>query len=100
VVDCSFLKSFQIVAKPTSTTENYEQYSEAYRNGMFSYIYGNSTPEEALQQVIDITKYYYVSLETNDSSVGLIVLIINSIIFFNHIVFTFLSFYKKISILF
>jgi len=81
VVDCSFLKSFQIVAKPTSTTENYEQYSEAYRNGMFSYIYGNSTPEEALQQVIDITKYYYVSLETNDSSVGLIVLIINSIIF-------------------
>jgi len=42
---------------------------------------GTSHEEEALQQVIDITKYYKVTMSTKETSIGLIVFLVNGFLF-------------------
>jgi len=66
-----------MVSRKSLTNENYDQYSEKYRSFIYDYLYGNITVDEALQNVVDITKYYKISLSTEDSSVGLVAFIIN-----------------------
>ncbi|ORX84161.1 periplasmic binding protein-like II [Anaeromyces robustus] len=80
VVDCEFFKSLQPIGRPITKMLDYNSYSEKFRNYIYEYLYGDKTPEEVLKRIDDITKTYYISLKTNDSSVGLIFFIVACII--------------------
>ncbi|OUM66020.1 hypothetical protein PIROE2DRAFT_6915, partial [Piromyces sp. E2] len=60
-IDCEFFKSLQPIARPIFELDDYSQFTAEFRKSIYSYLYGDNTPEKALQQVIDITKYYYVT---------------------------------------
>jgi len=79
-IDCEFFHSLQPIERPIFKLDNYRRFTSEFRNSIFSYLYGENTPEKALQQVIDITKYYYITASTKDSPIGLIFIIIISIL--------------------
>ncbi|OUM61935.1 hypothetical protein PIROE2DRAFT_11900 [Piromyces sp. E2] len=80
-VKCELFKSIQPIGRPTSKTNDYKTYSEEIRNYILeNFLYGHETAEKVLQQVEDLTKTYYITI--NDFSV----LIFSFIIMFISIV--------------
>lgn len=84
VVDCELYKGIQFVNRPTSKSNDYYAYSEKIRNNIYKYLYGNSniTATEVLKEVDDITRIYYVSLNSKTSSIGIILFSLFMIITF------------------
>lgn len=72
VFDCELYKSFQPVPRPTKDNENYDKYSLNFRNYIYEYIFGNKSAKEALENVLNLRKVYSMSLETNETYIGLI----------------------------
>jgi len=74
VVDCELFKSLQFINRPTSKFHDYYAYSEKIRSNLYKYIYGNGniTATEILNKVNDITRIYYVSIDSKASSPGII----------------------------
>ncbi|ORX76240.1 hypothetical protein BCR32DRAFT_304052 [Anaeromyces robustus] len=66
----------------SAINNNYDEYSEKFRNCIYEFIYGNKTSIEVLKKADDITRIHYISINTNDSPIGLIFAIINSILIF------------------
>jgi len=81
-VDCNLNKRMQPIVRPNKKTNDYNTYSEQYRNYIYEFIYGKKSAEEALLNVNDITEidYYYLSLGKGGSKLGLIMFIIQIII--------------------
>ncbi|OUM66021.1 hypothetical protein PIROE2DRAFT_6916 [Piromyces sp. E2] len=75
-VDCDLFKSVQFINRPSYNVENYEKYSDNYRDKVYRYLYGNAKVEDVLQQIVDITKIYYISCNTKESIVGVIAVIV------------------------
>eukprot|EP00833_Pecoramyces_ruminatium_P013860 jgi/Orpsp1_1/1187892/evm.model.d7180000060996.1 len=69
---CEIFKNAQPVARPSSLTNDYNKYSEKFRYYAYKYIYGNDDvdPEEVLKKIDDITRIYYISINSKDSNVG------------------------------
>ncbi|ORX57918.1 periplasmic binding protein-like II [Piromyces finnis] len=78
-INCPFLKSFQPIPRPYNRIKDYEDYSEKFRKYAYEYIYGNKTVEEASLNLYNLEHIYYLSLDTEDTSAGLVFLIIYSI---------------------
>ena len=72
VMDCELFKSIQPVVRPTKENENYDDYSIKFRNYVYDFIYGDKSAKEVLKKVVDLRKIYLVSLNTNETSIGLI----------------------------
>jgi len=51
---------------------DYDYYSRKFRQHIYEYLYGNETAPNVLQKIEDLTKIYYISLDTKDSYIGLI----------------------------
>ncbi|OUM69936.1 hypothetical protein PIROE2DRAFT_2137, partial [Piromyces sp. E2] len=66
IADCQLYKSLQPIGRPNNLTDNYDNYSEKYRNYIYEFLYGNKTAKEVLQEVEDITKIYYISYKEKD----------------------------------
>ncbi|ORX45738.1 periplasmic binding protein-like II [Piromyces finnis] len=77
-IDCSLMKSFQPIPRPYNRIKDYEDYSSKFRQYAYEYIYGNKTVEDALMNMYNIDHIYYLSLSTEDTSIGLIISIIYS----------------------
>lgn len=77
-VNCKFFKSIQLTPRPR--VPNYTEYSDSYRSYIFDFLYGNSSVEDALMNVNDITKLYYISLDTKDTSAGLVIFVICTVL--------------------
>lgn len=73
-IDCEFFKSIQLTSR--EKVSNYNKYSDNYRKKLFDFLYGDTTAENALSNVRDITKIYYISLDTKETAVGLVVFIL------------------------
>ncbi|ORX85070.1 hypothetical protein BCR32DRAFT_242068 [Anaeromyces robustus] len=62
------------------TTTHYSEYSSKFREYIYEFIFGNKTALESLINVENLTKIHYISLKTNETSIGLILFIVNTII--------------------
>jgi len=87
-IDCEFYKSFQPIARPTSFTNDYNHYSETFRNHIYDYLYGDKDAKKVLKEINNISKTHSITLfNNNDNSVGIsaffIILIISSIMLFS-----------------
>jgi len=80
VIDCKFFKSFQPIARPTNLTNNYDRYSEMYRNIIYEYLYGNKDINKVLHNIENILKIYSISVNPKESLVGFFFFIIISLI--------------------
>jgi len=80
IVNCELIKNIQFIARPSSLTNNYNEYSTTFRNYLYEFLYGDKNAEEVLNKINDITKIYKISIKLSHSSSGLIIFIINMII--------------------
>lgn len=74
-IDCNLYKDSQFIGKPNNKTDEFDTYAEKYRDYIYEYIFGDKSAEEVLKDVDDITKIYYLSLNKEDSPVGLVLAI-------------------------
>ncbi|ORX80432.1 periplasmic binding protein-like II [Anaeromyces robustus] len=81
--DCNLFKNLQMVARPSSLVEDYEYYSQTFRNYVYQYLYGNSTAQKTLKKIYDITAVYSIDYNSiiGKASMAIIVLIITIIVF-------------------
>jgi len=81
-VDCNHYKNIQLIKRPFDQVDDYNTYTNKFRTYIYEYLYGDDNIKaiDALKKVEDITKIYYFSLNTDDSSIGLILFIIVTII--------------------
>jgi len=77
---CDLIKSVQYISEPKFIHDEPEKYRKKYQKYIYQYLYGNKSIDEILKQFNDITKVYYVSLDTEDSNIGLICFIYFSVI--------------------
>jgi len=77
---CDFQKSIQFTSEPRFIKERGEGCRKKYQKYIYQFLYKNKTIEETLKHVIDITKIYYVSLDTVDSYAGLFCFIFFSVV--------------------
>eukprot|EP00833_Pecoramyces_ruminatium_P014675 jgi/Orpsp1_1/1188707/evm.model.d7180000066608.1 len=67
---CDIYKNIQPVVKPMHKTNNYLEYSQKIRKYIYNYLYGGDDvdPEEMLINIDDITRIYYISLNSKYSN--------------------------------
>ncbi|ORX79252.1 periplasmic binding protein-like II [Anaeromyces robustus] len=77
VVSCPAIKDAEPFTFMGIDTNEYniDNVFEKYRKFLYEYLYENKSINEVLKKVDDITKYYYLTVKTDDSYVGLIILI-------------------------
>jgi len=75
VVNCTFYKGFQLIARPILQSNDYITYSTRFKNYIYDFLYRNKTSYEVLKNIDDITRYYYLSLNNEDTVMGLILFI-------------------------
>jgi len=97
-IDCELFKSFQYIGRQINKNSIYDfdTYSDKYRNYIYEFLYGNKMASDVLKKVEDISKIYYVSLNTKDSAIGLVSLVIVSflsLIMILSLIFLFKEFY-------
>jgi len=79
-VNCKHYKNIQLVPRPFNLTNDYSGYTKKFQNYIYEYLFGNDiTAMDALKKVEDITKIYYLSINTDDTIAGLILFIIVTI---------------------
>jgi len=74
-INCNMVKQsqpFQYVEN-LSIIYGYDDYSEKFSNCVFDYLYGNATLNETIKKAKRLTKYYSLELNSEDTSVGLII---------------------------
>ena len=77
---CNLIKSTQFTGEPKYITDGPDDYSRKFKNSIYQFLYKDISIENTLKQINDITKYYTISLSTENSYIGLITLIILSVI--------------------
>ncbi|ORX44204.1 periplasmic binding protein-like II [Piromyces finnis] len=96
-IDCELYNNFQPIGRPKNKLYDYDEYSEKFRNNIYEYLFGNKTVEEVLENVDDITKIHYISLDTNESYIGIIeviIVVIVIIVMVCSLVFTLMENYR------
>jgi len=81
VVDCDHFRNIQLIKRPFDQVDDYNAYTNKFRTYIYEYLYGDDNIKaiDVLKKVEDITKIYYLSLNTDDTSIGLILFIIVTI---------------------
>ena len=87
---CDLIKEVQITGEPKFIKDGPEDYGMKYQKYIYQLLYENKSIDEVVKKINDITKIYYISLDTKDSYVGLIFLIF----------FSFMSILMILSLLF
>jgi len=82
VVDCKLFTSFQMIARPTSDVDNYNKYSKEFRDGIYSYLYGNNTIEEALEESSKVIKNYNISGSIKTATLSLFSILLSLLLYF------------------
>jgi len=78
---CDIAKSDQFTMEPEFIKDKPDYYRKKYQKYIYQYLYGNDiTVDEASKHIEDLTKVYYVSLDTKNSYVGLICFVFFSVI--------------------
>ena len=77
---CDIIRDVQYTGEPKFIKNGPENYKKKYQQYINQYLYENKTVDETLKQINDVTKVYYVSLNTDNSNVGLTCFILFSVI--------------------
>ncbi|OUM58657.1 hypothetical protein PIROE2DRAFT_16014 [Piromyces sp. E2] len=72
-IDCELFKTLQPIKDPFITLKWQSSYTTYFKEYIYDFLYGNDTAEEVSQKIIDLTKIYYISLDTTYSKIGLII---------------------------
>jgi len=84
-VNCNLIKSvqpFSVMDFDCEKTYDISYYSKKYRSLVFEFIKGNKTINEVIKDIVDLTKFYHLSLNPNDSLLGLITCIVFCLVLF------------------
>ncbi|KAG4090153.1 periplasmic binding protein-like II [Neocallimastix lanati (nom. inval.)] len=75
---CEIYKNVQPVSRPISAFIDYNEYSEKFRYHIYKYLYGDDSvdAEEVLKEIYDITHIYYISLNSKELSIGIILFLL------------------------
>jgi len=99
VYDCDLAKSIQFISRPSSITNNYDEYSKYFRQYLYEFLYENEDVEWVLEKIDDIVKIYEITIDTSETLVGLIVFAITLLIIIMislSFIFLLIEKYKKI----
>jgi len=78
---CDIFKDAQFTVGPQNLRDKPVNYKKRYQKYIYQFLFNeNKTIDETLKHINDITKVYYVSLETKDSYLGLLFFIYSSVI--------------------
>jgi len=81
VTDCELFKQIQPTGEPEYISERSDyDYSRYFKKYIYQYLYQNKSLDETIKNINDITKIYYISLESKDSNVGIISFMLISVI--------------------
>ena len=82
IVNCDHFRNIQLIKRPFDQVDDYNAYSNKFRTYIYEYLYGDNDIKaiDVLKKVEDITKIYHLSLNTDDTSIGLILFIIVTLI--------------------
>ena len=76
---CHLIKEIQCTGEPKYITDGPENYSKKFKTYIYEFLYENKTIEQTIKHIEDVTKIYYVSLSTENTSIGLVTFIIFSV---------------------
>jgi len=99
IVDCDFFKNIQLIARPTSKTDDYISYAKKFKTYIYEFLYGNTSALDALKKVDNITKVYSVQLNIHDSYIGVILLVVTlifSFLFLGSLIFLYINKFKSV----
>ncbi|ORX82376.1 periplasmic binding protein-like II [Anaeromyces robustus] len=99
IQNCEFYKNVQPIKKPVDKADDYIGYAEKFTKYFYEYLYGNGTEtaESTLKKIDDITKIYYMTIDSEETSSGLIILVtflVTLVIMISSLIFLFLKKYK------
>jgi len=79
-VNCDHYKKVQLIVRPINKTSNYDNYSSKFRKYAYEYLYRDDKVRaiDALKKIDDITRIHYITLDTTDTNVGLILFIVDT----------------------
>jgi len=69
---CELAKSIQYTVEPEFIKEKSEDYRKRYQKYIYQYLHEDKTIEETLKKINDITAIYYMTLDTENSYIGLV----------------------------
>ncbi|OUM63614.1 hypothetical protein PIROE2DRAFT_9759, partial [Piromyces sp. E2] len=75
VMGCEIYNTIQPIAKPVNKIVDYIEYSKKFTTYFYDFLYGNKnndTEESILKKIDDITRLYNVSVNSKETSIGLI----------------------------
>jgi len=68
---CEVYKNSQYIVKPVNKLKSYSEFAERFTGYFYKFLYGDEKVENVLKLMDDITRIYYVSLNSKESSVGI-----------------------------
>ncbi|OUM57165.1 hypothetical protein PIROE2DRAFT_17925 [Piromyces sp. E2] len=68
---CELYKYPQTIIRPPNVFDS-DNYYEKYTNYFFEFLYKNETAQNALKKMEDLTKFYNISLDSNETYLGII----------------------------
>jgi len=98
IVDCEIMKNLQFIPRPSSLTNNYDDYSFRFRNYIYEFLYEGKDASYTLKKIDDIVKIYNISFNLLDSKEGFIILILTmilTVIIITSLAFLFIEKYKR-----
>jgi len=77
---CNLLNEIQFTGEPLFIRDGPDDFRKKYKKYIYQYLYDNKTVDETLKKIVDLSKIYYVSLDMENTSVGLIYFIFISVV--------------------
>jgi len=69
---CDIVKNIQFTGIPNFIKNESEYYDKKYKKYIYRFLYENKSIKETLKQISDIKKIYYITLNTENTYIGLI----------------------------
>jgi len=72
ISDCELQRNIQLLTRYQFLRPDYVAFSDQFRHYAYEYLYGNKTVTEVLNNINDMTRIYYFTIDTEYSVVGLV----------------------------
>jgi len=96
VVDCELGKSFQPIPRQSLNIDNYDEYALKFKEYMHEFLYDDKEASEVLNQINDLTKIYYISIDSTKSGMIIfIIVVIMGLLIFTSYGFIFIKKYNE-----
>ena len=77
---CDLLNEIQFTGEPLFIRDGPDDFRKKYKKYLYQYLYENKTVDETTKKIIDLSKIYYVSLDMENTCIGLIYFIFISVV--------------------